>query len=104
MTQQTGEENKITEEMLELHKRAQDHADDLFVGERRTSEIVTWDDGDFRIEVFSGFDTRRPETKHGEQIRYKHSEGEFVYANFTREMGWHTDKCLKEYVIEEVDR
>lgn len=94
---------EVDEGVLELYERAKDHADDLFVGEERTSNIVLWEDGDFRIEVYSGFDTRKNEMHHGEQIRYHDSEGKFVYSNFTREFGWHTDRCLKEYVIEEVE-
>lgn len=103
MKQQIGEGGEITEEMIELFHRANDHADELFVGESRTSEIVSWDDGDFRIEIYSGFDTRRDDIHHGEQIRYKHSEGEFRYSNFARKFGFHADECLQEYVIEEVD-
>ena len=94
----------ITDDINRLFNRAERHADGLFVGEDRTSQLICWDDGDFGIEVYSGFDTHRKDVHHGEQIRYKHSDGEFVYANFTREFGWHTDRCLLEYVIEEVDQ
>lgn len=84
------------------YKRALELAEEHFVGEKRiTTSFTQWDDGDFRVEVYHGFDTRRNDMHHGEQIRYKQSEGEFVYANFTREFGWHTDRSFKEYPIEQ---
>lgn len=94
----------VTEEIRRLVNRAGRHADGLFVGEDRTTSITCWDDGDFRIEVYGGFDTKDKEVHHGEQIRYKDSEGKMVYSNFTRRMGWHMNRCLKEYVLEELDQ
>lgn len=87
--------------MIEAFSRANDHADRLFVGDERTSSLTVWEDGDFQIEIFAGFDTHRACVHHGEQVVYQLTEEEFRYANFTREFGWHTDRVLKEFVIEE---
>lgn len=93
---------ELTDEIQEAYQRALDHAEEHFVDtDGITTSFTQWDDGDFRVEVYHGFDTARRDIHHGEQIRYKDSEGEFVYSNFTREHGWHTNRAFREYVIEQ---
>ena len=93
---------ELTEAIQTAYQKALNHAEEHFVDtDGITSSFTQWDDGDFRVEVYHGFDTRRCDMHHGEQIRYKQTEGEFVYANFTREFGWHTDRAFKEYTIEQ---
>lgn len=87
--------------VADAYERVIRYANTLFVGEEMTTSVVQWDDGDFRVEAYHGFDTRRSDIQHGEQIRYKHSDGEITYSNFVRKHGWHTEQALKEYVVEE---
>lgn len=93
---------ELTEKVAETYQRLLDHVEDHMVEQENiTISFTQWDDGDYRIEAFHAFDSRRLDIKHGEEIRYKHSEGEFRYSNFTREHGWHDNRCFEEYVIEE---
>ena len=92
--------HRIDGVIAEAMQRAHNHADELFVADERTGSLTTWTDGDFRVEVYGGLDHKRQNVNHGESIEYDFDSKEFKYANFTRERGWHTNRCLKEYVIE----
>jgi hypothetical protein len=92
--------HRIDGVIAEAIQRAHNHADELFVADERTGSLTTWTDGDFRVEVYGGLDHKRQNVNHGESIEYNFDSKEFKYANFTRERGWHTNRCLKEYVIE----
>lgn len=97
-----GIPRNVTPEIQQAYRRLLDHAEDhLLNTEDSTLSFTQWEDGDFQLEVYSGFDCRRHDMHHGEHVRYKRFDGEFVYANFTREFGWHTDRGFREYVIEE---
>lgn len=66
-----------------------------------TCSFTQWDDGDYTVRLYHGFECRRDDMHHGEEIYYKRSNGEFLYQNYTREFGWHEDRGFREYVIEE---
>jgi hypothetical protein len=94
--------SEITDEFQETYGKALELAKEHFVEfEDVTISMTQWQDGDFRIEIYHGFDTRRPDIHHGEQVKYNLFEEQFRYANFTKEHGWHQDRAFREYVIEE---
>lgn len=58
---------------------AQDLADDYLLGDTRYTEVILWEDKDFKVDVIHGFDCPKEECHHGERVTYKDSDGEFRY-------------------------
>lgn len=95
------ERTRRYEAAVEAATRAENHAEERFVGDERFTRLTLWDDGDFRVLVFHGFDTRRHGIRHAEEISYQLSDGEMVYSNFVRPYSRYENRALEEYVIEE---
>lgn len=72
------ERTRRYEAALEAATRAENHAEERFVGDERFIRLTLWGDGDFRVLVFHGFD-----------------------SNFVRPYSRYENRALKEYLIEE---
>lgn len=71
--------DSVTSKTIRRVNKAQRLADEWLLGDDRYTELVLWDDGDFRVEVFHGFDSPKSVYSHGERISYKESDGDFTY-------------------------
>lgn len=93
-------DDALTGDAILKVNEAQEVADEELLGEDRYTEVLLWEDGDFRISVFHGFDTPiEKEAHHGERIVYKESRGDFIYEILKNNNGNRGHKILKSKVV-----
>lgn len=69
----------LTAEKLSAIERVQDVADEHLRGGSRTTNIILWDDGDFRVDVVHGYDDVREKIVWRSSTSAFFEGGEFTY-------------------------
>lgn len=98
---QSGSPMMVRPEIHDAVRRAICHADGLFVGEDRFTQVTLWDDRDFRVLVHHGFPQNGRPIHHAEEVSFHCSRGEMVYSNLSHHFDRHKNRVHKEFVIEE---
>lgn len=92
------ERGRLRPQIVDDLSRAQEAAGEMFVGNERYTQLTLWDDGDYRVVVHHGFDTRRGDVHHGERIIYKSSEGDLRYQIVVKPY-WDNERIIRQVFL-----